>query len=120
MRTLGPCDCPPSESLDRTVRLAEPTVEISVCLTIKTRALDCFARVPDAGETRRFPHETAKNRHSEVRIGDASILIADGAEGWQPMSDTVKCTPSLCRHALNALCGRDGVHLTVSEEMSGR
>jgi PhnB protein len=35
-----------------------------------------------AVEIRRFTNEQGKLVHSEVRIGDSVVMIADGAEGW--------------------------------------
>jgi PhnB protein len=40
----------------------------------------------DAVEIRRFPNDEGKLIHSEVRIDDTVVMIADGGEGWQSMS----------------------------------
>jgi uncharacterized glyoxalase superfamily protein PhnB len=42
-------------------------------------------RVFGAVELRRFPDEHGKLVHSEVRIDDTVLMIADGAEGWPPL-----------------------------------
>ncbi|HYC88301.1 MAG TPA: VOC family protein [Thermoanaerobaculia bacterium] len=42
-------------------------------------------RVFGAVELRRFPDDEGKLRHSEVRIDDTVIMIADGADGWPPL-----------------------------------
>lgn len=38
-----------------------------------------------AVELRRFPDENGKLMHSEVKIDDSVIMIADGGEGWPPV-----------------------------------
>jgi uncharacterized glyoxalase superfamily protein PhnB len=50
-----------------------------------SRTIDFLARVFRATELRRFPDEHGKLMHSEVRIGDTVVMIADGAEGWPPI-----------------------------------
>ena len=50
-----------------------------------SQTIDFLTRVFAAKEIRRFPDESGKIRHSEVRIGDTVVMIADGAEGWPPM-----------------------------------
>lgn len=47
--------------------------------------IDFLARVFGAVELRRFPSDDGKVMHSEVRIGDTVLMIADGAEGWPPV-----------------------------------
>jgi uncharacterized glyoxalase superfamily protein PhnB len=49
------------------------------------RTIDFLVRVFDAVELRRFPDATGRILHSEVRIGDSVVMIADAAEGWPPM-----------------------------------
>ncbi|HEY0158061.1 MAG TPA: VOC family protein [Thermoanaerobaculia bacterium] len=46
-------------------------------------------RVFGAVELRRFPDESGKLMHSEVRIDDTVLMIADGAEGWPPLQSHV-------------------------------
>jgi len=46
-------------------------------------------RVFGAVELRRFPDEHGKLMHSEVRIDDTVIMIADGVEGWPPVPSHV-------------------------------
>jgi PhnB protein len=50
-----------------------------------SRTNDFLTRVFGATELRRFPDENGKLRHSEVRIGDTVVMIADGADGWPPI-----------------------------------
>lgn len=49
------------------------------------RTIEFLVRALGAEEIRRFPDETGKIRHSEVRIGDTVVMIADGVEGWPPI-----------------------------------
>lgn len=42
-----------------------------------------------AVELRRFPAATGKVMHAEVRIDDTVVMIADGADGWPPVSSHV-------------------------------
>jgi uncharacterized glyoxalase superfamily protein PhnB len=42
-------------------------------------------RVFGAVELRRFPDEHGKLMHSEVRIDDTVVMIADGGDGWPPV-----------------------------------
>jgi uncharacterized glyoxalase superfamily protein PhnB len=42
-------------------------------------------RVFGAVELRRFPDESGKLMHAEVRLDDTVIMIADGVEGWPPL-----------------------------------
>ena len=37
----------------------------------------------DAIELRRFPNEEGKLLHSEVRLGDSVLMIADRGDGWE-------------------------------------
>jgi PhnB protein len=39
----------------------------------------------DAQELRRFPDSSGRLMHSEVRLEDSVIMIADSAEGWPPV-----------------------------------
>lgn len=47
--------------------------------------IDFLARVFDAVELRRFPDESGKLMHAEVRIDDTVLMIADGVESWPPI-----------------------------------
>ncbi len=47
--------------------------------------VDVFA----ARELRRFPDASGKLMHSEVRIDDTVLMIADGTEGWPPLAAQV-------------------------------
>ena len=47
-------------------------------------------RVFDATELRRFPNESGKLMHAEVRIDDTVIMLADGAPpDWPPVASFV-------------------------------
>lgn len=50
------------------------------------RTIDFLVQVLGAQELRRFPGESGGIMHAEVRIGDSVVMIADGAEGWPPMT----------------------------------
>lgn len=51
--------------------------------------LDFLKRVFGAVELRRFPDAAGKLMHAEVRIDDTVVMIADGGEGWPPISSHV-------------------------------
>ena len=42
-----------------------------------------------AEELRRFPDESGRLMHSEVRLGDVVVMIADSAEAWPAMPSYV-------------------------------
>jgi PhnB protein len=44
-----------------------------------------LVEVFSAIELRRIPDDAGKLIHSEVRIDDTVVMIADGGEGWLPM-----------------------------------
>lgn len=49
--------------------------------------IDFLKRTFDAIELRRFPAAGGAGiMHAEVRIGDTVIMIADGTEGWLPLT----------------------------------
>jgi uncharacterized glyoxalase superfamily protein PhnB len=50
-----------------------------------SETISFLQRVFGAVELRRFPDDEGKLRHSEVRIDDTVIMIADGVEGWPPL-----------------------------------
>lgn len=41
-----------------------------------------LVRVFGAIELRRYPDDSGKVMHAEVRIGDTVVMIADGKDGW--------------------------------------
>jgi uncharacterized glyoxalase superfamily protein PhnB len=45
--------------------------------------IDFLARVFDAKELRRFPDESGRLMHAEVRIDDTVLMLADSVEGWR-------------------------------------
>jgi PhnB protein len=51
--------------------------------------INFLKRVFGAVELRRFPDDTGKVRHAEVRIDDTVVMIADGAAGWPPVPSHV-------------------------------
>ena len=53
------------------------------------RTIHFLKNVFDAVELRRFPDAAGKVMHSEVRIDDTVVMIADGNEGWPPMPSYV-------------------------------
>jgi len=38
-----------------------------------------------ATELRRFPDESGRLMHAEVRVADTVVMVADSAEGWPPV-----------------------------------
>ncbi len=51
--------------------------------------IDFLKQAFDAVELRKFPDGKGKLRHAEVRIDDTVIMLADGGEGWPPLSTYV-------------------------------
>jgi len=51
-----------------------------------SRTIEFLVRVFGAAELRRFPDEAGKLMHSEVRIDDTVVMIADSAPGWPAMT----------------------------------
>ncbi len=51
--------------------------------------IDFLIRVFSATELRRFPGQTGRLMHAEVRIGDTVIMIADSVEGWPPVASNI-------------------------------
>lgn len=51
--------------------------------------IDFLKRVFEAEELRRFPDESGKLMHAEVRIDDTVVMLADSAEDWPPVSSYV-------------------------------
>jgi PhnB protein len=54
-----------------------------------SRTIDFLERVFGAVELRRFPDQTGKLMHAEVRIDDSVVMIADGIETWPPVPSHV-------------------------------
>ena len=50
------------------------------------RTIDFLTRVLDAVELRRFADPSGGIMHAEVRVGDSVVMIADGTDGWPPVS----------------------------------
>jgi uncharacterized glyoxalase superfamily protein PhnB len=51
--------------------------------------IDFLKRVFGAVELRRFPDDTGKIMHAEIRIDDTVVMIADSAESWPPVPSYV-------------------------------
>ncbi len=51
-----------------------------------SRTIEFLTTVFDAVEIRRFAAADGKIMHAEVRLDDTVLMIADGAEGWPPLS----------------------------------
>lgn len=49
------------------------------------KTIDFLASVFGAQELRRFPDSSGRLMHSEVRLDDSVIMIADSAQGWPPV-----------------------------------
>ena len=54
-----------------------------------SRTIEFLTTVFDAVEIRRFADADGKIMHAEVRLDDTVLMIADGAEGWPPLSASV-------------------------------
>ena len=54
-----------------------------------SRTIEFLTTVFDAVEIRRFADGAGKVIHAEVRIDDTVLMLADGAEGWPPLSSYV-------------------------------
>ena len=53
------------------------------------RTIDFLTRAFGAVELRRFPDESGKLMHAEVRLDDTVVMLADGVEGWPPVPSYV-------------------------------
>lgn len=49
------------------------------------RTIEFLVRVFGAVELRRFPDDSGRLMHAEVRIDDTVLMLADSAEGWPPV-----------------------------------
>lgn len=49
------------------------------------RTIEFLVRVFGAAELRRFPDDSGRLMHAEVRIDDTVLMLADSAEGWPPV-----------------------------------
>lgn len=49
------------------------------------RSIEFLVEVFDASELRRYPAESGRIMHAEVRIDDTVVMLADGGEGWPPL-----------------------------------
>lgn len=53
------------------------------------RTIEFLKSVFGAVELRRFPDAAGRIMHSEVRVDDTVVMIADGNEGWPPVPSYV-------------------------------
>lgn len=49
------------------------------------RTIEFLVRVFGAVELRRFPDDSGRLMHAEVRIEDTVLMLADSTEGWPPV-----------------------------------
>jgi uncharacterized glyoxalase superfamily protein PhnB len=61
-----------------------PSVSPYLIVDGAAATIDFLVEVFDAVELRRFPDEAGRLRHSEMRLDESVLMIADGAEGWPP------------------------------------
>jgi PhnB protein len=61
------------------------TVSPYLIVSGASETISFLERVFGAVALRRFPDEHGKLMHSEVRIDDTVVMIADGGEGWPPV-----------------------------------
>ncbi len=47
--------------------------------------IEFLKQVFQAAELRRFPDESGRLMHAEVKIGDSVVMLADGTAGWPPI-----------------------------------
>jgi PhnB protein len=80
--------------------------------------IEFLRNVFGAIELRRFPDPTGKVMHSEVRIDDTVVMIADGTSGWPPVPTHVHVyvpdVDATYRRALEA--GATSVQAPVKKE----
>lgn len=50
------------------------------------RTIQFLEEAFDAVEIRRFPGPDGRVMHAEVRLDDTVLMLADGTEGWPPLS----------------------------------
>ncbi|MGQ0640460.1 MAG: VOC family protein [Gemmatimonadaceae bacterium] len=71
-----------------------------------SKTIDFLTSVFGAKELRRFPDASGRLMHSEVRLDDTVIMIADSAEGWPALESHVHIyvpdVDATYRKALNA------------------
>jgi len=61
------------------------TVSPYLIVSGASETISFLQRVFGAVELRGFPDERGKLMHSEARIDDTVVMIADGGEGWPPV-----------------------------------
>ena len=84
--------------------------------------MDFLINAFDAERLRHFPSDNGRVMHAEVRIGDSVIMLADGNEGWPPISAHVHVylpdVDEAYRRALEA--GAESVQEPVRKEDEDR
>lgn len=80
--------------------------------------IDFLKKVFGAAELRRFPDDSGRIVHAEVRIEDTVVMIADGVENWPPVPSHVHVyvadVDETYRRALEA--GAESVQEPVKKE----
>ncbi len=71
-----------------------------------SNTIDFLVKVFDAVEIRRFPDDSGRIRHAEVRVDDTVVMLADSVEGWPSVPSYVHVyvadVDATYRRALNA------------------
>jgi uncharacterized glyoxalase superfamily protein PhnB len=62
-----------------------PSVSPYLVVSGANGTIEFLKRVFGAREIRRYPDENGRLMHSEVRVDDSVLMIADGAPGWPPV-----------------------------------
>ncbi|MEE4312289.1 MAG: VOC family protein, partial [candidate division KSB1 bacterium] len=50
-----------------------------------SETIDFLVKVFEAEDLRRFPDDTGRLMHAEVRIDDSVLMLADSVENWPPV-----------------------------------
>lgn len=65
------------------------TVSPYLIVTDAAATIEFLSKVFDAAELRRFPDESGRIMHAEVRLADTVIMLADGNDAWPPLPSYV-------------------------------
>jgi uncharacterized glyoxalase superfamily protein PhnB len=99
-----------------------PTVSPYLIVDGASATIDFLVAAFDAVELRRFPDAAGRVMHSEIRLDDGVLMIADGAEGWPPVPSHVHVyvadVDAIYRRALSA--GATSVQEPVKKEDADR
>ena len=95
-----------------------PSVSPYLIVAGANETIHFLTQVFGAKEICRFPDENGKLRHSEVRLNDSVIMIADGASDWPLVSSHVHIYVSdvdaVYKHALNA--GAESIQAPIKKD----